>query len=678
MNQGRNKLWWAFWGGVLLIVAALSWASITVYTLQARSEISRAMNQRQELIRLALWRMDSRLAPMIALEAARPIEDYETMLGEQEESFGLSYEKAAGRSEKKVLDGGLYNRGFFEIDELGSTKGSGSEADAIAILTNMQQKMLDKDLVSQESENNKRMDSREMVDGAVSSGAMMMPERSINPPAKAEADFEARQKIANIAQNRQAISTSPAMEEPLVAALDSTEYASGDAMYSFDFQSSDKKKANAQEGLERMVSDSKDTGVSGYFDDDGLSKVQDVSEIQVVSGIVEAADAVDIIDVIGAIEPRWVLRDDGVHELVLTRTIQRGGHTVVQGVWLDWESMSRELLESIRDLLPPSALIPITSDRVQPIQGKRGPQLPSYRLATVPVSFIPGGMIQTGGGGLTPAMMAMLVTWIAVILAMVAVGLVLRTVLTLSARRAHFVGAVTHELRTPLTTFRLYSQMLADGMVTDEAVRKEYLNTLKRESDRLTGIVENVLEYARISRQRYGKDKPKGEQQLSVGELIARIVPPMSRLGEQSGMDLVVSDETGQRAQRTVTLDPHAIERIVMNLMDNACKYAGVDAESDQESDLRVHLDASIVGDSLLLVVADHGPGVASRDRRKIFGEFVRGSSPALRDRSGLGLGLALSRGLAVEMGGDLSLIRRRGHGAEFELRIPLDDEVLS
>ncbi|MBO6514685.1 MAG: HAMP domain-containing histidine kinase, partial [Phycisphaerales bacterium] len=247
---------------------------------------------------------------------------------------------------------------------------------------------------------------------------------------------------------------------------------------------------------------------------------------------------------------------------------------------------------------------------------------------------------------------------------------------TLSARRARFVGAVTHELRTPLTTFRLYSQMLADGMVTDESVRKEYLSTLKRESDRLTGIVENVLEYARISRQPgRQKEKPKGEQQLSVGELMARLIPPMSRLGEQSGMDLIVSDDTSNDAERTVTLDPHAVERIMMNLMDNACKYAGGgDAKNSDDLDLRVHLDAEISGDALLLRVADHGPGVQSKDRRKIFGEFVRGSSPSLSDRSGLGLGLALSRGLALEMGGDLSLTRKRGHGAEFELQIPLDE----
>ncbi len=672
MTKGRSKLWWAFWGGVLLIVAALSWASITVYTLEARSAVSRAMNQRQELIRLALWRMDSRLAPMIALEAARPIEDYEMVLDSVPLSAMGDRMRVSSEQTKKVLVGRDYARGFFEIDELGSTKGSGSEADAIAMLTNTQQQVLDGGLIAKESESEPVMAVRDYEGGITNSNALAL-QSSVTIPTSSEADFEARQQIANIAQNSQSLSASPALEEIVDATPVSTGFVSGDAVGASRTSIVDDRKADSKEKLESADIDQKvnqkemdDSGRfdnSGSFDDENWAKNREAKEIQ---------------DVVGAIEPRWVLRDDGTHELVLTRTIQRDGHEVVQGVWLDWASMSGELLGSIGDLLPTSTLVPITSDHPVQTKGKRGRQLPSYRLATVPVSFIPGGAVDVAGDRLTPAMMAMLVTWVAVILAMIAVGIVLRTVLTMSARRAHFVGAVTHELRTPLTTFRLYSQMLADGMVTDEAVRKDYLNTLKRESDRLTGIVENVLEYARISRQRYGKDKPKGEQRLSVGELIARIVPPMSRLGEQSGMDLMVSDETGDHAQRTVTLDPHAIERIVMNLMDNACKYAGADSESDQESDFRVHLDASVAGDSLLLVVADHGPGVASRDRRKIFGEFVRGSSSALRDRSGLGLGLALSRGLAVEMGGDLSLIRKRGHGAEFELRIPLDDEVLS
>tara|TARA_R110000868_G_scaffold119469_1_gene316560 strand:- start:267198 stop:269096 length:1899 start_codon:yes stop_codon:yes gene_type:complete len=629
MNQGRSKLWFAFWAGVLLVIATLGWASYTVYSLEERSAESRAMNQRQELIRLALWRMDSRLAPMIALEAARPIEDYHAAIKDQGNASGIL--PGVPESHRRIgADRGSYNLGFFEINEqTGSAQGSDTRAVEIAESTQAPSAWYaysDRSSTAEPSRKSSGASQSKSESVLASSDAMM----STSEP-EPQADYAARQQIANLAQQNRALQSAPVEDESA-------------RNYSWSM-------AGAKEDMDSLS-------------ENALGYSKSVSDELSKRGMENSGPS------IGAIEPRWIIEADGSQQLVLLRTISQPAGPVVQGVWLDWETMSTELISSIDDLLPRSVLEPILDERAA-----RKDQ--SYRLATVPVSFIPGSMNVSAADGLTPAMFAMLVTWIAVVGAMIAVGMVLRTVLNLSARRGRFVGAVTHELRTPLTTFRLYSQMLADGMVTDETVRKDYLNTLKRESDRLTGIVENVLEYARISRQRSGKDKPKGEQTLTVGELMARIVPPMSRLGEQSGMDLIVSDSTSNNADRTVTLDPHAVERIVMNLMDNACKYAGREDAREDDQDLRVHLDVSVSGDALLLVVADHGPGVPGRDRRKIFGEFVRGSSGTMRDRSGLGLGLALSRGLALEMGGDLSLVRKRGHGAEFELRVPLDSEEL-
>ena len=635
MNPFRHKLWGAFWAGVVLVVAALGWASVAVYSLEERNAVARAENQRQEVIRVALWRMDSRLAPMIALEAARPIEDYETLFAREEAEHAFSY------ADKKI-ELNAYNRGFFEIDEIGTAKGSDERARSIAGRTQIQSDEDKEDSAAGVSPSRSQSADHDADRSSALLDASNQMMASDQP--EPEGDYEARQQIANLAQSNRALSKVVSKPESLPPV---------------------EEMAESEVLADTIV----DGNLAFYMDSGSIgSTFSGSNQVPVQEALAGGRSGAQ--SGVGSIEPRWVLGDDGQHELVLMRTIERGGSSVVQGVWLDWDAMSAELISSIDDLLPTSTLTPITTDLNRPTKGERQPL---YRLATIPVAFIPGGAMAVDGDSFTPAMIAMLITWIAVIGAMVAVGIVLRTVLTLSARRGRFVGAVTHELRTPLTTFRLYSQMLADGMVTDEAVRKDYLNTLKRESDRLTGIVENVLEYARISRQRTGKDKPKGEQTLTVGELLARIVPPMSRLGEQAGMDLIVSDSTSDDADRTVTLDPHAVERIVMNLMDNACKYAGGDADSDEDHDLRVHLDAQVTRGVLLLTVSDHGPGVPSRDRRKIFGEFIRGSSGTMRDRSGLGLGLALSRGLAVEMGGDLSLVRKRGHGAEFELRVPLD-----
>lgn len=648
--------------GVVLVVTALSWASMAVYSLEERNATARAENQRQEMIRLALWRMDSRLAPMIALEAARPIEDYEIVLSEEDRLDADPDQMDEFKDEN--IDAGSYARGYFEVDASGLAKGSGERAQQIAARAAtqdipMESKANPNAFSGQEAElSSQASGDRDEAEPLVTVDSAMVQAQKAE--SGSESDFLARQKIADLAQNtignqsrtrsNKLISSDIAGDQP-VKKLDSGAMSAG-AVY---------------ESARSELGSSPNAVIAPTADMDQLKESEAWSGLIQDGALELSQSSVDV----GAIEPRWIRDEQGKPELVLVRTIDREGVVSIQGVWLDWNAISNELISSIDDLLPTSLLEPIVESNLNTRSQER-----SYRLATLPVAFIPGGAIAVEGDSFTPAVIAMLVTWVAVMIAMIAVGLVLRTVLTLSARRGHFVGAVTHELRTPLTTFRLYSQMLADGMVTDEDVRKEYLNTLKRESDRLTGIVENVLEYARISRQPgRQKDKPKGEQRLSVGELMARLIPPMSRLGEQAGVDLIVSDETTASAERTLTLDPHAVERIMMNLMDNACKYAGGESESD-DPDLRVHLDAKVEDAMLLLIVADHGPGVPSRDRRKIFGEFVRGSSPSMRDRSGLGLGLALSRGLATEMGGDLVLVRRRGHGAEFELSIPLDQLV--
>ncbi|MBL4591650.1 MAG: HAMP domain-containing histidine kinase, partial [Phycisphaerales bacterium] len=215
-------------------------------------------------------------------------------------------------------------------------------------------------------------------------------------------------------------------------------------------------------------------------------------------------------------------------------------------------------------------------------------------------------------------------------------------------------------------------------MVPDEAVREQYLTTLKRESERLTGIVENVLEYARLSRRRSPKGKPAGVQTLSPDALLVRFRPALSRRAEQSNMDLISSINLMGYETRALTVDPQAVERIMMNLIENACKYASMPDDLDEhqaeEFDTRIHLDVTVNAGMLELLVADHGPGIDPSDRARIFGEFQRGAKRKILNRSGLGLGLALSRGLAREMDGDLQLVSRRRSGAEFLLTIPLDD----
>ena len=100
---------------------------------------------------------------------------------------------------------------------------------------------------------------------------------------------------------------------------------------------------------------------------------------------------------------------------------------------------------------------------------------------------------------------SLIIAWCCLVLGCVASAVMLRSVMVLSERRAAFVSAVTHELRSPLTTFRMYAEMLAEGMVRDEQQRRTYLETLRVEADRLSHLVDNVLQYARLERGRAGR-----------------------------------------------------------------------------------------------------------------------------------------------------------------------------
>jgi signal transduction histidine kinase len=170
--------------------------------------------------------------------------------------------------------------------------------------------------------------------------------------------------------------------------------------------------------------------------------------------------------------------------LMLSREALVDGVRMVQGVWLDWPALRASLLREITDLFPDAKLEPAANATA----GTR-PNDDPLRFAALPVRLVPGAIQLPPLPFWTPLRRSLGIALACVLLAGVAVGLVLFATVALSERRADFVSAVTHELRTPLTTFRLYSEMLADGMVTDEAQRKTYLDTLTGEAGRLSHLV---------------------------------------------------------------------------------------------------------------------------------------------------------------------------------------------
>lgn len=343
-------------------------------------------------------------------------------------------------------------------------------------------------------------------------------------------------------------------------------------------------------------------------------------------------------------------------QLMLTREALVDGARMVQGVWLDWPALRTALLREITDLFPDARLEPAPNAT----SGIR-PDDDPLRFAALPVRLVPGTIALPPLPFWTPLRRSLGIALACVLLAAAAVALVLFGTVALSERRADFVSAVTHELRTPLTTFRLYSEMLADGMVTDEAQRKTYLDTLTAEAGRLSHLVENVLAYARLER---GSARERAEN-ITIGALLDRILPRLQQRADDCGMTVQVqATEADRKAQLHV--DAAAVEQILFNLVDNACKYAAPRAAQPV-----IHLEADTSGKFAMLRVRDHGGGISRSERRRIFHPFHKSADQAAHSAPGVGLGLALCRRLAAALGGTITLDATHKDGACFMLRLP-------
>jgi signal transduction histidine kinase len=224
-------------------------------------------------------------------------------------------------------------------------------------------------------------------------------------------------------------------------------------------------------------------------------------------------------------------------------------------------------------------------------------------------------------------------------------------------RRNNFVAAVSHELKTPLTAIRMYGEILREGMVPSEEKRQEYYGTITAESERLSRLIDNVLELSRLEKGTRSVNPTVG----SIGpvlEEVARILRPHAR---NSGFELeVVSDPDLPAA----TFDRDALQQVLINLVDNALKFA------KNADDKVVTIACERVGDELMLRVRDRGPGVPLVQVGRVFQPFFRGERELTRRTKGTGIGLALVKGLVEQMGG--RVLARNHPGGGFEVSIAL------
>ncbi|MBN1124743.1 MAG: GHKL domain-containing protein [Sedimentisphaerales bacterium] len=243
----------------------------------------------------------------------------------------------------------------------------------------------------------------------------------------------------------------------------------------------------------------------------------------------------------------------------------------------------------------------------------------------------------------------MSIVFIATVLALLALWNSARTQLKLARKKDDFISAVSHELRTPLTSIRMYTEMLEKGWVKTDDKRGEYYSTMRQETERLSRLIENVLDFSRIQRGR----KKYVFQLGNVNECIDGVIDMMAPCAQRTGF--LIEKDFGPVP--SFTFDADAVMQIVINLLDNALKYARDAAE--KIITVRTRLDNGYV----LIEVEDHGPGIPRLQRKKVFDEFYRIGEESRRETTGTGLGLALVKRFAQAHNGFVEILSARPTG---------------
>jgi signal transduction histidine kinase len=332
--------------------------------------------------------------------------------------------------------------------------------------------------------------------------------------------------------------------------------------------------------------------------------------------------------------------------LLLVRAVWSGDRGSRQGLVLDVDALTRWLHD----------------------RALGGASLPGARF-----SFVPGGTFDQGTAGTTPFVsrhrfvepfdaivvevgLAPLrdgpgesaVLGLAGLLVLAAFGglfAVYRMVavrLAFAQRRSNFAAAVSHELKTPLTAIRMYVEMLRDGLVPSEEKRREYYVTLGTETERLSRLIDNVLEFSRLERGTRQLETRSAPLAPVLDDVLALLRPHAAR----QGFDIALALE---RDLPPVRIERDALAQILFNLVENALKYAR------GATDKVVTVSAAAQDGRVALAVSDRGPGVPERRLGKIFEPFYRGEDELTRETQGSGIGLALVKGLAERMGASVS-----------------------
>jgi signal transduction histidine kinase len=228
--------------------------------------------------------------------------------------------------------------------------------------------------------------------------------------------------------------------------------------------------------------------------------------------------------------------------------------------------------------------------------------------------------------------------------------------MALARLKSDFVSNVSHELRTPLSLIRLYAETLEMGRLTSPEKYQEYYRIIRKESERLTGLINNILDFSRIEAGR----KEYDFRETDMSELVHNTLDSYRYQLEQNGFQFEEKiDEVPP-----MRVDREAMARSLLNLVNNALKY------SQDRKFIGVHLYRD--NGSVKLEVVDQGIGIPHQEQQKIFEKFYRVGDPLVHNTKGSGLGLSLVRHIVQAHGGEVAVDSTPGQGSKFTIVLPV------
>ena len=233
----------------------------------------------------------------------------------------------------------------------------------------------------------------------------------------------------------------------------------------------------------------------------------------------------------------------------------------------------------------------------------------------------------------------------------------------LAKLKSDIVSNVSHELRTPLALIRLYAETLELGRIPDEQRKLEYYRIVRKESERLTALINNILDFSRI-------EAGKREYEFRETDLSSLVRDTLDSYRYQIQQNGFTYEERISDNLPPVRVDREAIARSLLNLVNNAIKY------SSAEKYLAVSLYRE--NRSVNLEVVDHGIGIDRNEQHRIFDKFYRVCDPMTHETKGSGLGLSLVQHIVKAHGGEVSVESTPGKGSKFTITLPLPPEATS